>query len=247
MDRMLYIAGTGAAELLNAQAIHANNLANANTVGFHADKPIFEGESVLGDGHDSRTFSKLVDIQTDMFPGSIQETGRELDVAVTSVKGWIAVEDDQGNEAYTRVGTLQFNETGLLTTTSGHPVIGSGGAITVPTASKVEIGVDGSITVRGQGQNAASLINVDRIKLVSAEPVDLVKGTDGLFRKREGGELEADISVQVTSGAVISSNVNPISELISIMDIARNIEVEVKLMKAAEENQADASRIMSIS
>ena len=115
MDRVLYVAMAGARQTLLAQALNSHNLANTSTVGFRAD--LFQSRSmpVFGDGHPSRVFAMTERPGVSFDAGTIQQTGRELDIAVSG-EGWIAVQAPDGSEAYTRAGDLRLSVNGLLET-----------------------------------------------------------------------------------------------------------------------------------
>ncbi|MBU2099446.1 MAG: flagellar hook-basal body complex protein, partial [Gammaproteobacteria bacterium] len=100
MDKALYISMTGASQVMRAQAIHANNMANASTTGFRADLSQARSMQVFGEGMASRVYSMTENPGTDFTPGSLQQTGNNLDVAVSG-DGWIAVQAADGSEAYT--------------------------------------------------------------------------------------------------------------------------------------------------
>src|SRR3569833_2556719 len=124
MDRLIYTAMTGAKHILEQQASNSHNLANATTTGFRAQLDSFRAVPVQGEGFlPTRAFVVDSTVGEDFTPASIQQTGRELDVAVQG-KGWIAVEAADGSEAYTRGGSLKVSENGVLQTQSG---VGGGG------------------------------------------------------------------------------------------------------------------------
>jgi len=133
MDRLLYIAMTGASQTLRAQAANSHNLANASTTGFRADLTAFQSREVLGSGYPSRVYATGTTVGWDDTPGALISTGRDLDVAVQG-PGFIAVMGSDGLEAYTRAGDLRVEPTGLLVNGTGHPVLGDdlyGGSVTV--------------------------------------------------------------------------------------------------------------------
>ncbi|BAO44289.1 flagellar basal-body rod protein FlgF [Thiolapillus brandeum] len=246
MDRMLYIAMTGAREIMNSQAVNTNNLANASTTGFRADLEAFTSTPVWGDGHPDRAYATVEGMGVDLSGGSIQTTGRDLDVAIKG-DGWIAVQAPDGSEAYTRAGDLRVDSFGILTTGAGYPVIGEGGPIAVPPNGKLEIGQDGTITVQPLGQDINALAVVDRIKLVKPSPNALKKGEEGLMQLRGGGLAEADASVTLVSGALESSNVSTVDSMVRMIELARQFEMQVKMMKTAEDNDRSAAKLMSMS
>lgn len=145
MDRLIYTAMTGAKHILEQQATTAHNLANATTTGFKAQVDSFRAVPVLGDGLPTRAFVVDATVGTDYKAGSIQQTGRDLDVAVEG-PGWIAVQRADGSEGYTRNGSLKINENGQLQTESGMNVMGDGGPISIPPNVIISIGGDGTIS-----------------------------------------------------------------------------------------------------
>jgi len=144
MDRMIYLAMTGAKQTLNQQATVSNNLANLSTNGFRAQTMAFRAVPIIGEGANTRAFVVDSTPGSDFAPGVIQQTGRELDVAVQG-RGWIAVQAADGSEAYTRSGSLQLNANGILQTQAGQTVLGDAGPISIPTDSIVTIASDGTV------------------------------------------------------------------------------------------------------
>ena len=246
MDRMLYVAMSGAKETLLAQATNSNNLANASTTGFLADLQQFRSMPVFGDGHPTRVYGLSERPATNFHSGSIVQTGRELDVALNG-KGWIAVQAPDGSEAYTRRGDLKLDANGLLTTGNGLPVTGNGGPIAIPPAEKIDIAPDGTISIRPLGQGVNELATIDQIKMVNPQHTDLEKGKDGLMRLKPGATTEPDASLQLVSGTLESSNVNVVDSLVDMIELARRFEIQVKMMKVSEEMEQGSTSIMRFS
>ncbi|MBU1191879.1 MAG: flagellar basal-body rod protein FlgF [Gammaproteobacteria bacterium] len=246
MDRMLYIAADGARQIQTAQAVNANNLANASTTGFKAQFEAMRALPVYGPGHASRVYTQSETTGVDYNPGSLMATGKNLDIAING-KGWIAVQAPDGGEAYTRAGDLRVSATGILETGAGHPVMGDGGPISIPDAQELEIAADGTVSVLPVGQALSTIAVVGRIKLINPPDGDLVIGNDGLLRTQDGSNAIADANVRVASGMLESSNVNTIEALTTMIHLARQFETQVKLMKTAEEADAASTKLMSIS
>ena len=244
MDDMLYVAMSGAKETLIAQAAATNNLANASTTGFLADFNQFRSMPVFGDGHPTRVYAMDERPTSNFDFGSLQHTGRDLDIGVKD-GGWIAVQARDGGEAYSRRGDLRVDENGLLTSGNGLPVMGNGGPIAIPPFEKIDIGSDGTVSIRPLGAASQQLAVVDRIKLVAPQFDEMEKGDDGLFRLKGGGEAEADPLQRVVPGALISSNVNAVDEMVNMIELSRRFELQVKMMKTAEETATAASSIVS--
>lgn len=245
MDRMIYLAMSAAKQMMTAQSMSAHNLANADTTGFKADYESFRAMPLFGPGHPSRAFAMTERSGIDSRNGAFETTGNDLDIAIGD-DGFIAVQSADGSEAYTRAGNMHISVTGQLFTGGGHPVLGNGGPIALPQAESVTIGDDGTISIRPIGQEATTLADIDRIKLVAPDFRDLVKGADGLFRLRDGTTAPPDATVVLRKGMLERSNVNVVSEMISMIENSRQYEMAVKAMSTAQENDAASARVLRI-
>jgi flagellar basal-body rod protein FlgF len=246
MDKALYIAMSGAKHNTLSQAVHANNLANVNTTGFRSDFAQARAMPVYyGDGHPTRAYAMAERPATDFKQGPLIETGRDLDVAIKG-EGWIAVQDADGQEAYTRAGSLYVDSLGMLRTGNGLPVLGNGGPVAIPEAEKIEIGWDGTISIRSAGQGPETLANIDRIKLVEPDGRELEKREDGLIHKRDGNPEPASANVTLISGFVEGSNVNAVEAMTEMLTLNRQYELQVKLMSEVQRNSEVASRLLQI-
>lgn len=241
MERLIHTAVSGAELAQTALRITANNLANVNTVGFKADMEQARALQVTGEGFRTRFQAQLQPVATDLSAGAVMETGRDLDLAV-SAEGLIAVADADGNEAYTRAGELQVGADGRLTV-HGYAVQGLGGDIQLPEFGDIDISADGTLNLLPVG---GGVIEQDeRIKLVSARDVVLVKGDDGLLRAIDGNPLEQDPAVTVRSGVLEGSNVNAVEEMVSTLNISRQFELNLKMMKTADELAVSGNKLIS--
>src|SRR6185437_9778573 len=101
MDKLLYVAMSGAKETLRAQAANTHNLANASTTGFKADLSAFQSRAVAGPGYASRVYATDSSVGWDSGVGAQVTTGNPLDIALKG-QGFFAVQDASGQEAYTR-------------------------------------------------------------------------------------------------------------------------------------------------
>ena len=246
MDKLIFLAAQAAKGTMSRQENIANNLANVSTSGFRRDFEQARSMPLFGDTYPARVFAMSERPATDFRPGSLQETGRDLDVAIGG-KGWVAVQAPDGSEAYVRTASLNIDALGVLRTGNGLPVMGNAGPIAVPPEQKVEIGQDGTISIRALGENPNVLAEVDRIKLVNPDPKSLEKGTDGLIRVKGQPAVEADATVQLTSGFLEASNVNAVEEMTAILSLSRQFELSVKMMRTAEDNASAMARVLQIS
>ena len=246
MDRSLYIAMSGAKQSLLAQNSNANNLANMQTTGFKSDLEWFRSRPVFGDGYPTRVYAMIEKPGTNFSPGTMQTTGRDLDVAING-EGLIAVQGEDGKESYTRAGDLRITPEGLLRTGTGLQVIGRGGPITIPPSEKLTIGSDGTISIVPMGAgNATTLQVLDRIKLVKPEMKDMEKQGDGLLHPKNGIPLVASADVSLTQGVLEGSNVNAFVAMTEMIELARNFELQTKVMKNVDENSGASAKLMQM-
>ncbi len=243
MDRLAYLASAGAKQLLHRQETIAHNLANASTPGFRADLDAFRAVPVQGQGPGTRVFVTESTPGFDSTPGTMQATGRNLDIAIEG-EGFIAVESRDGGEAYTRAGSLDVGADGILRTRGGLAVQGESGTITIPENARVAIGRDGTVSASAAGDSKS--INVmGRIKLVNPPVSSLVKGGDGLLRANDGNPVASDAGVKVVDSMLEGSNVNPVDALVGMIAVARQFETQMRLMSNAEQNSRDANKLLA--
>ncbi|MGM0535166.1 MAG: flagellar basal-body rod protein FlgF [Pseudomonadota bacterium] len=250
MDRILYTAMSGARQSMEQQAVVSHNLSNVETAGFRGQLHAMRAVPVEGDAaHATRVSVAASTPGSDFSAGPLSRTGRALDVAVEG-QGWLSVQTPDG-EAYTRRGDLQVDGDGLLTSV-GRPVLGEGGAIQVPLGAQVSIGADGTVSTIGAGEDSDALVPVDRLKLVSAPDQGLRRGEDGLFRPAPEGEGEApaalplDEDVRLASGALEGSNVSAVESMVSMIDVARRYELQMKTISTADENAQRANSLLQV-
>lgn len=245
MDRLVNTALTAMRGAMARQASIANNLANANTVGFRAEIANAETRWIKGDTFDTRAQASEQVIAADMAQGAVTATGNSLDVAVDG-DALLSVQAQDGSEAYTRRGDLKVTDSGLLTTGDGLAVLGEGGPIVLPQMDSVSIAQDGSIWGVPQGSDPANPQQVDQLKLVNAAGSSIAKGKDGLFREVNGGALPADPLATVTSGSLEGSNVNATDALIQMIEASRAYETQVKMIDTAKQLDDGGASLMRL-
>jgi flagellar basal-body rod protein FlgF len=199
----------------------------------------FRAVPVQGSGASTRVYALESTVGADERSGPVQSTGRPLDVAMSG-RAWLSVQGLDGTEAYTRAGNLEVNAEGQLVTSNGLPVLGDGGPIQLPAGAKVEIAADGSITT--QLGNARPVV-AGRLKLVTPEQ-PLQRGADGLFRGADG-DLPADPTARLTSGALEGSNVSPVETMVAMIAAARQFEQQMKMLQGAEQRDERAAKLLS--
>lgn len=249
MDRLLYIAMTGASGTMNQQASIAQNLANISTPGYRAEEHRLRAVQVQTHNTPAalptRAFTVDANTYTDFSAGPMQMTDRPLDVAIKG-QGWLAVTAPDGTEAYTRYGNLQIDANGTLMTMGGQPVVGDTGPINVPPDQRVVIGDDGTISIVPKtGLQTSSPIG--RLKLVNPDTNAMQRRGDGLFAMKTGLPADQDDSIRLATGYIEGSNVNPAEQLVSMISLQRQFEMQIQMITNAEANDKSATAILTVS
>jgi flagellar basal-body rod protein FlgF len=244
MDRMIYLSMSGAKATLQRQDVLAHNLANASTSGFRPELQAFRAVPVQGSGASTRVYALESTPGYDATPGPVSATGRNLDVAVQG-KSWLAVQALDGTEAYTRAGSFNISADGILTSSQGLPILNEAGApVSVPAGSDVNFGVDGVINLSQAGRPLAAAGRLKMVTPTAEQP--LQRSADGLFRSRDGEPLPADRTAKLASGALESSNVNPVEAMVGMISAARQFEAQMRLIQTAEANDKSATQLLGI-
>lgn len=248
MDRVIYTAMTGASGVLARQAAVAHNLANVSTQGYKAAEHRLRAVPVLTHNAPpalpTRAFAVDASVFDDFSEGPLIHTGAALDVAVRG-KGWIALALPDGSEAYTRAGALEVSVNGLLQTKTGLPLQGDGGPITVPPDTRISIERDGTVAVVPEGGAANTVTAIGRIKLVNPPEEQLVRGPDGLFRLATGEAAPLDETVRLAAGYLENSNVNPVEQMVAMISLARQFEMQMRVITTAEANDRAATQVLA--
>lgn len=247
MDRLIYTAMSGASQTMARQAAVAHNLANVSASGYRAEEHRLRAAQVVSatpGALPTRAFAVDASTHNNFAPGPLLQTGRTLDVAVEG-QGWIAVTAADGTEAYTRDGSLQLDVNGVLQTRNGLPVQGDGGAISIPPDQKINIGVDGTVSVVPETGAQNTVNALGRIKLVNPPEETLVRGADGLFRLKGGDAAAIDPNVKLASGTLEGSNVSPVEQMVTMISLGRQFEMQMKMLSTAEINDRSATNVIS--
>lgn len=225
----IYLAMSGLNATMDRMTAATNNLANASTVGFKAQQPMFKAQPFYGQGQPDRVNVAAAEEGADFKSGPIEQTGNPLDVAVNG-QGWIAVQAADGSTALTRNGSLSLTASGVLQTSNGNPVLGQGGVpITLPPLQQVTIGEDGTISGSLVGSPATQVTTLNRILLTKPRNASLTRRSDGLFQD-QAGTPNPDASVKLQVGALEGSNANPVGLMMNMIENARMFQMQTELV-----------------
>lgn len=248
MDRSLYISGSGATASMQTQAVKANNLANAGTPGFKAQFQQQISKPIWGAGMPTRVFTESNSKAHDFSMGTIKTTSNPMHAVAQGADSWFAVLRDGAEvEGYTKRGDFQLDGVGNLINGAGDLVLGEGGPINLPPSQSMEISADGFISIVPQGAEPGASVVIDRLKLVKLDTEKIQLREDGLFINKDNSLGEVDGSIKVLPGALEMSNVNAIGELMDLIVVSRQHEMDIKMMKATQDNDEAAARILHFS
>ncbi len=219
MNYGLYTIFLGMRSRQNTLEAQANNIANASTVGFKAERLLYstyEAEKKGTSDKQNLVAGVLTSGSADFTEGAIQQTGRTLDVAIEG-DAFLQIQTPRGVR-FTRAGNLSLNQNGQLVTKNGDLVVGENGAITVPSTGELSIGQDGSLAADGQV--------FERLKLVRFNnPTNaLTKEGDSLFMATGAEQPQENVNSRVLQGALENSNINSISEMVAMINNNREFE-----------------------
>ncbi|WP_313492832.1 flagellar basal body rod protein FlgF [Stenotrophomonas sp.] len=247
MDKALYVAMTGARASLQAQATVSHNLANSDTPGFKEALANTEAFRIQGPGFPSRVDAVHVDAGFNRRVGAQQITGNSLDLSLQP-GSWLAVQSSDGTEAYTRSGALSLTPNGQLVTAEGNAVLDdNGNPIAVPPHQAMEIGHDGTLSIIPLGEGPQTMAMIGRLRVVDAPNERLERRIDGLMRntdpqqpfvQRQGKALD--------SGMLESSNVDAAGALVQMIQLQRQFEMQVKVIKHGDENARSANSLLRL-
>src|SRR6267142_343559 len=235
MNYGLYLSAMGVLANSNRQDVIANNLANAETVGFKKDLALFQEQRTEAQkrGMSISQFSNdlleplgggLVPSGTtlDLSQGPIEVTSNPLDVAIVG-DGYFAVRNSE-RTMLTRAGRFQVDRNGVLATDSGHAVLSDKLASITLAPGAVDIGKDGTITQNGKTVGRLGVFSVPNSKLLSKRGANLMSYPD-IERNLKASDA------QLRNEALEQANCEPTSELAALMDTQRQLEANANMIR----------------
>lgn len=232
MPDELYVSAAGAMARLRQLEVVSNNLANANTIGFRADQTVFSalldaqirsGESRVV-GADALSFVDVAEVGIDPTAGTITTTGSPLDVAIQG-PGFFEVLTPDGPR-YTRAGSFVVGPNRQLVTQQGLPVAGDGGPLEIGDRPVSLVSSGELVDDRGE--------TLGRLRVVDADPTQLVKTGANLFRLVEGAGASPQATVSLVERSIEGSNVQSVRALAELMMIQRSFEASLQTLQASD-------------
>lgn len=231
MTNVIYTAISRQNGLTKELTTIANNIANADTIGFRSDRPFYsEYVRVLSSGDQSLSQTRIAGRVLDFSNGAFTKTGAQLDVAIEG-EGFFVIDTPQG-ERLSRAGSFSLNAQGGLTTQSGHSVLDQSGApITIPTdAANLIIADDGAIAADG--------LPVGQLAVATAPATALIREGDNLLRSTAA--ITPVTAPKLRQGFVEESNVNSVMEITRLIEVQRAFELNQQIIADEHERVSRA-------
>lgn len=240
MESTLLIALSRADVLTRNMTMVANNIANSTTAGYKAQRMMFEL------AREKPVPSQPLDFVTDratyldLAPGTIQQTGNPLDVAVDG-EGYFTVRMADGKQVYTRNGGFQLSPEGSLVDQNGNVVMGDGGTEIQfqPETKDITIAADGTITSDTQVLGKLSVVTF------TDKAQQLMPYGDGYYEARNGAIGTPATMPHLIQGAIEGSNVSAVKEMTNMMEIVRNYQSVQKILENEHERIRNAVRTIA--
>jgi len=253
MDRLAYTVLNSINERRISRHVTANELANVATTGF---KRTYEAAMTAvkteGMGYDTRIAPQIEKFERIMLtPGALMVTGQPTDVAILK-QGVLGVQAPNGDIAFTRRGDLRANENGVLENAQGHAVVNDAGVpITIPPGFAVNITRNGGVFIKDPtAVGVQAEVPIAQLMLRDASETVMVRREDGLFEafidgeRRPGDFPTGPEPVELISGALEGSNVNPIQSMVKLIDESRSFESSIRFIKNAKEIDESGSQLL---
>jgi flagellar basal-body rod protein FlgF len=241
MENTSYIALSRQTALWRQMEVVANNIANANTPAYKGEQMMFTPYTVKSKSENSvfgrnLSFVQDVGVLRDTSEGPMTHTGAPLDVAIHD-DGYFVIDTPAG-QRYSREGHFHLDETGMMVTSSGYPVLQKSGqpVIFAPNETQITIAGDGTISTENGVIGNLQVVNFDNQQ-------ELRKAGDGTYQTTA---TPNDIDrPQVVQGMLEESNVQPVIEMTHMMSILRNYEGVQKIIENENDRQIKAMTILS--
>ncbi len=237
MQNGLYVALSSQIALENRLNTIADNVANANTVGFRATGVKFE-DLVHGIGEKGMDFVTSGKTYLSQETGALRQTENPYDFAVRG-DGWFGISTPAGT-IMTRYGRFTMLDTGALVTLEGHPVLDAGGAAILldPREGPPTAGADGSLRQNGQLVGALGVFEFD------PGPNFTRYGNSGIVPDTPPQPLVDRSDIGVVQGFVEESNVNPVKEMTRLIMVQRAFDNAASLIRESEGSFSEALKTL---
>jgi len=237
VDKLIFTALSGQSALEQRMQQISNEVANTSTVGFKKSfASAMQTFRYEGPGFATRYVAvPSSGASVNLAPGTIMTTGRNLDVSLDGTQ-MLAVQGADGAVAYTRRGDLKIGGDGSLQIATGEPLLSTGGGtVTPPAQAELKIGTDGTVFIMPQGDITRTFVPFARLQIVDPPSGSVALRPDGLFKSNDGAPFPVAQAPQLSTGQLEGSNSSVFSSLIDMVSISRQYEMQIKVLKQADE------------
>ena len=240
----LYTSMAGLQAITARMEATASNLANAQTPGYGAVQAVEEAANYQGANAPTGADVVALTPGPDVTQGSLNRTGDPMNVALGG-DVWLTVQTNAG-PALTRDGSLAISNAGLLTDSSGNPVLGTTGQpIGLPSLEKLEIGSDGTVSgVPAATPNAPAQV-YGQLSLVATPTGTLTPLSGTLYSPPAGAALTPSANGSVHQGYINGSNVDPVQSMMQMIADSRSYQMQANLMKSQSGSDQNLNTLLS--
>ncbi|GEO81795.1 flagellar basal-body rod protein FlgF [Pararhodospirillum oryzae] len=242
MENTSYIALSRQMALWRKMDMVANNLANMNTGGYKGENALFSEYLVPTRDTETRLPDKLAYTQDfgsyrDLSPGPVAQTGNALDFAIEG-DGYFEIDDPAG-PMYTRDGRFTLNADGMIVTDLGQALMDTNGRplVVAPTETQISVTADGTVSTENG--------TIGKIRLMTFDDPQAMQRVSGGLYDSGGQTARAVETPQIRQGMVEGSNVNPMLEMTTMIDVQRAYEATTRILEQENERQQRAYDVLS--
>lgn len=255
MIKELYTAASGMIPQQLKLEITANNLSNANTVGFKKERlferALVEASLNLNQEKEAEENTETKSTYTDFSIGSFEKTDNPLDLAIENPLAFFEVEDEEGNRYLTRAGNFTLNKDGSISARDGKFLISDTGRLNILREftinnSSIENSIAANIKVTERGEVFLNQALLGRITLVEVENPESLEKVSGVYFKPTENTRQRYLGYEETvirQGWVENSNVNPVEEMVSLIELQRLFDVGTKVIQTNDQTLDQSIRI----
>jgi flagellar basal-body rod protein FlgF len=232
MDNSIYITLSRQMAMFRDMEATANNIANANTTGYNAEKLMF-ADYLVKDGKYKDAYADDPLSWRDTKQGGVKTTNNTFDVAISGENAYFQLQTPLGVR-YTRAGNFQVNAEGTLVNIDGYPVLGGdGGEIAIPDNAR-------NVMINGGGQIMADGENIGDLGIMQFNDEQALKRMGNSLYSSDEAPLPSE-TARIVQGAVETSNVNPITEMVRVMELSRSTSSTAKFIEVMYDLQRKTS------
>jgi len=232
MIKGIYRAASGMLPRIRKQEVTANNLANVNAPGFKRQNVFMEelsrAREKAAPKQERWEIPMMDDVYTDYSQGVLERTGDDLNIGLDG-DGFLVVQSPDGESFYTRAGNFSMSPEGAIITADGYTLMTDAGPLTIEPGAKVQIGVDGSVTVNGE--------EFGKLAIVCFENPDALERTEGsVYRAPQNITQTEPQNLYVRQGYLERANVDVVREMIDMIASFREYESNQKAIQIIDES-----------